>query len=550
MTQQIEIAINNARHAEALRKAHDELEILVQERTAKLEEINEELRAEIEERKRAEEELRKSEERLQTILDSSTTVIYIKDTESQYITVNRQYETLFHIEREQLKGKTDYDIFPKNLADAFQANDQKVIMAKAPLEFQEIALHDDGLHTYISIKFPLYDSAGTLYAVCGISTDITERIKAREALQRAKDELKVRVQERTAELKKVNKQLRVEIEERKSIEETLQESAARLEEINEELGAEIVEHKRTETALQESEERYRTLVENAPEAIVVLDVEKGCFADANEKAAHLFNLTRAELLSHGPIDLSPPVQPDGRPSSESAVEKIRHAIEGGTSRFEWIHRNSQGEDIPCEVSLVRLPSATRTLIRGSVVDITKRKQAEKILRESEERFRLLVEGVKDYAIFMLDTKGYIASWNAGAESIKGYKSEEIIGKHFSIFYSEEDIENSKPQHGLDVAIRDGRYEDEGWRVRKDGSRFWTNVVITALRDGYGNLRGFSKVTRDITGHKQAEEALKRISHQMELILDSAGEGICGLDIDGNITFTNPSGVKMIEWEAE
>ncbi|HEX2093641.1 MAG TPA: ATP-binding protein [Longimicrobiaceae bacterium] len=126
------------------------------------------------------------------------------------------------------------------------------------------------------------------------------------------------------------------------------------------------------------------------------------------------------------------------------------------------------------------------------------------LHESETRFRLLVESVRDYAIFMLDPEGRIVSWNAGAARIKGYTEEEILGKHFSIFYTEPDLERHYPEYELKVAVREGRFEDEGWRVRKDGSRFWANVVITALRDPEGRLVGFAKVTRDLTERRQAE----------------------------------------------
>ncbi|HTF38751.1 MAG TPA: ATP-binding protein [Blastocatellia bacterium] len=130
-----------------------------------------------------------------------------------------------------------------------------------------------------------------------------------------------------------------------------------------------------------------------------------------------------------------------------------------------------------------------------------------------EPFRLLVEGVKDYAIFMIDPRGYIQSWNMGAEKIKGYKADEIIGKHFSIFYPEEDIQRDKPGYELEVAAEVGRFEDEGWRIRKDGSRFWANVVITALRDKEGTLRGFGKVTRDLTDRKQAEEERLKLARE-------------------------------------
>jgi PAS domain S-box-containing protein len=137
------------------------------------------------------------------------------------------------------------------------------------------------------------------------------------------------------------------------------------------------------------------------------------------------------------------------------------------------------------------------------------------LKRSEERFRLLVEEVKDYAIFMLDTEGRIVSWNEGAERIKGYKAQEIIGQHFSNFYTKEDQENGRPQRGLKIATMEGRFEDEGWRVRKDGSNFWADVVITAIRNRSGNLIGFAKVTRDFTERKQAEDEIRHLNESLE-----------------------------------
>ena len=134
-------------------------------------------------------------------------------------------------------------------------------------------------------------------------------------------------------------------------------------------------------------------------------------------------------------------------------------------------------------------------------------EAEVALRRSEERFRLFVEAVQDYAIFMLDPEGRVATWNVGAERIKGYQAAEIVGRHFSCFYSEEDVRAGRPERNLEVATREGRAEDEGWRVRKDGSRFWADVVITALRDEAGKLVGFGKVTRDRTERMLADQAL-------------------------------------------
>ena len=148
-------------------------------------------------------------------------------------------------------------------------------------------------------------------------------------------------------------------------------------------------------------------------------------------------------------------------------------------------------------------------------EMSRRHKAEEALREGEERFRLLVSGVKDYAILMLDSEGRLASWNAGAERIKGYRADEILGKHFSVFYPPEEVERGKPQFELKVAEEQGRVEDEGWRVRKDGSRFWANVVITALRDDKARLRGFAKVTRDMTERRRAEEDMETRNAQLE-----------------------------------
>jgi len=131
-----------------------------------------------------------------------------------------------------------------------------------------------------------------------------------------------------------------------------------------------------------------------------------------------------------------------------------------------------------------------------------RSQATSIVPTAEP-FRLLVESVKDYAILILDTDGHVTTWNAGAERIKGYTAEEIIGKHFSTFYPPEDVAAGKCERGLEVAAREGRFEDEDWRLRKDGSRFWANAVITPLRDHAGRLIGFAKVTRDLTERRQA-----------------------------------------------
>jgi PAS domain S-box-containing protein len=136
-----------------------------------------------------------------------------------------------------------------------------------------------------------------------------------------------------------------------------------------------------------------------------------------------------------------------------------------------------------------------------------------LLAQSEERYRLLVESVKDYAIYMLDPEGHVISWNEGARRIKGYTAEEALGRHFSAFYTPEDVAAGKPQRLLDAAARDGRAEDETWRVRKNGSRFWADVVVTALRDPQGRLQGYAKVTRDLTERRRNENQAHQLARE-------------------------------------
>ena len=151
------------------------------------------------------------------------------------------------------------------------------------------------------------------------------------------------------------------------------------------------------------------------------------------------------------------------------------------------------------------------------------------LGDSEERFRLLVESVQDYAIFILSPSGIISSWNSGAQRMKGYTAEEILGKHFSVFYEPETVAMGHPENELAIAAEEGRYEEEGWRVRKDGSRFWANVVITALRDNKGDLTGYAKVTRDMSDRRVAAELLERRVQERTTQLAATNRRIEGLN---------------------
>jgi PAS domain S-box-containing protein len=268
----------------------------------------------------------------------------------------------------------------------------------------------------------------------------------------------------------------------------------------------------------ESQALLAAIVESSDDAIISKTLE-GRILSWNAGAERLFGYTAPEAIGQ-PISLIIP--PEMLDEEGMILERLR----GGerVEHFETVRMSKEGRrlDISLTISPVR-DSAGRVVAASKVArDITARKQLEAALagvkgeqlRQSEERFRVMVEGVRDYAIFMLDPEGHVVSWNAGAERIKGYRAAEILGQHFSKFYTRDDIEGGKPEHELLVAAAEGRLEDEGWRVRKDGTTFWANVVITALRDQIGSLRGFAKVTRDITERKQAEELRARLTTQV------------------------------------
>ncbi len=250
---------------------------------------------------------------------------------------------------------------------------------------------------------------------------------------------------------------------------------------------------------------FKQLYLASPDAIFVAGVD-GRISAANPAAEKLFGYSENELVG-SPIEILIPERLRGRhPQHRAAYSAAPSARPMGTG-LELYGRRKDGAEFPVDIMLSPVETGSATSTLTVVRDITERKQIELELRRSQEHFRLLIEGATDYAIFMLAPDGTIATWNSGAQRIKGYHTAEILGQHFSRFYPQESIDRGKPQHELEVAAAEGRFEDEGWRLRKDGSRFWANVIITALRGQEGQLIGFSKVTRDFTNRKSAEESL-------------------------------------------
>jgi PAS domain S-box-containing protein len=253
----------------------------------------------------------------------------------------------------------------------------------------------------------------------------------------------------------------------------------------------------------ETGELHRLLVESVDDyAIFALD-PSGHILSWNAGAQRIKGYTADEVIGKHFSIFYPREKIDaGFPEFE-----LKEAARVGRFEDEGWRIRKDGTRFWADVVITALRDVAGHLVGFAKVtrDLTERRLAEEALRESEERFRLMVQGVRDYAIFMLDPTGHISTWNAGAERIKGYTSDEIVGKHFSIFYTPEDLESGKPARELRIATKTGVYEEEGWRVRKDGTRFWANVVITALHRADGSLAGFGKVTRDLTERRAAQE---------------------------------------------
>ena len=280
-----------------------------------------------------------------------------------------------------------------------------------------------------------------------------------------------------------------------------------------EINSDITARKEAEERLRRAEAFLNSIVENIPNMIFVKEARELRFVRFNKAGQALLGYSEEELLGKNDYDFFPKEQAD------FFTAKDRQVLQEGVLvdiPEEPIDTRYHGRRILHTKKIPVYDQEGRPLyLLGISEDITERRQKEEALRVSEERIRLMVEGVKDYAILMLDPEGHVVSWNAGAERIKGYRADEIIGRHVSVFYPQEDVEAGKPGRVLSAAAAEGRFEDEGWRVRKDGSRFWANVVVTPIRDAAGALKGFSKVTRDLTERRRGEEELHFVNTRLE-----------------------------------
>ena len=462
-------------------------------------------------RRQAAEQIRQGEERFRLLVETvKDYAIFMLDAEGRVVSWNAGAERMKGYRPEEILGRSVAVFYPpEDVALGLHNTELDEAARAGHHEVEGWRVRQDGSRFLADVvTTALYAPDGTIRGYSKVVRDITERKRAEAAQEELRHDLEVH----QIELQAQNEELRA---------------------IQEELAT--------------ARDRYSDLYDFAPVGYLTLDAE-GRLLQANFTFAGLLGgIERAELLQQPLTSFIARESQDDfhffwqrlqRSAALETVELRLHKADGTTfwARLDAMLAPQTPSGAPRETREYRL----------TVSNITDRKLAEEALRESEERFRLLVETVKDYAIFMLDTEGHVLSWNAGAERMKGYTSEEIIGYSIAIFYTPEDIALGLHTLELTEAARTGHHEVEGWRVRKDGSRFLADVVTTALYAPDGEVIGYSKVIRDITERKQAEEALR----EQAALLDLAHDAIIVRGTEDKVTFWSQGAEETYGWKRE
>ena len=518
----------------------------------------------ITERKRTQTALREIQEQVQGIIDNSPAVIYVIDAHNRHQLVNRQYENLVSMTREKCVGKSIYDIWPHEIADAFAANNQRVLEGGIPIEVEEVVPHDEGMHTYISMKFPLHDASGFPYAVCGISTDITVRKQAEQKLRESEErfrslsacspvgifvtdiegrctytnprcqaicgftleeslgegwsqsvhpEDRQRVfadwSETTREGRSYSDEFRLQTKEG-SVRWVHVRSSPMFSDQGELIGhvgtvEDITDRKQALERLTESENRWRAIVETEPECVKLV-ASDGTLLDMNPAGLAMIEAPSADAVMGQSVYCL--ITPEHR---EAFVALNENVCQGnrGTLEFEII--GLQGTRRWMETHAVPLRSESDgTLVHLAITrDITTRKQTEEELRQLNTALENAVEGIS-----RLDTQGHYISVNKAYATTLGYQPEEMIGMAWQLTVHRDDLQ--KLVDAYQQMLKAGKAEVEARGVRKDNSIFYKQVVMVAAYDQQQQFIGHHCFAKDITERKQVEAALKQAKQELEI----------------------------------
>lgn len=555
----------------------------------------------ITERKQAEKAVAEERNLLRTLIDSLPDYIYVKDTQHRTLLSNLARTRSFGLTSpDETLGKDDYAFVPAEMVEQFHADEDQLFKTLKPLiDREERSIGLNGEVIWVSTtKVPFHSLTGELIGLVGVTRDITEQ-KQRERQLRfdagiqasvsdavivTDMEFRIQSWNKAAETiygwtaAEVIGQLVSILQTRFVSEEAAAQTRAYF--INEghyqnefiqlrkdgsevniqastsvikdengipigvvSVNRDITERKRVEDALRESENRFRSLIEAAPIATVITNAQ-GQITLINSQAEVVLGYARDEIVGQ-PVEILIPsasrMRHPGFRNSYMADPHIRRM--GATKDLTALRKD--GSEFPVEIELSFVNTQEGMLVMSFIADITERKQAEQALRESELRFGLLVNGVHEYAMYLLDTDGNIITWNQGAERIKGYSADEVIGQHFSIFYPPEAIAQGEPQRILEIAKNEGHYTTEGSRVRKDGTRFWAETAVTALRDNQGKLFAYAKVTRDLSERRKAEETLRQSEERYRLLAENITDIISRITPEGVYKDVSPSCLAVL-----
>lgn len=454
----------------------------------------------ISEQKEAEAALKESQERLVITAQASGIGLWEWNLVSNQLTWDDTMFDLYGLRREDFAGAYEAwssTLLPEDVAAAEQAV-QDAIAGIKPFDTSFRVLTGSGEIRHIRAKARLiFDEAGRAVRMLGTNYDITAEKDRERRIEELNATLEQQVLARTAEL------------------QSLMTEATR------------------------AEAHYRLLAEHSSDGIIRLglDGERRYLSPAVQR---MFGITEGEIAAG---EFGKFMYPDDRPAVMAALFELgRGGVDENSVSFRCQLRDGSLVWVESVNRLVRAEGTGRPVeIISSLRDITRRRLAEDALHASEERFRILVDSVQDYGIFMIDVTGRVQSWNSGAERIKGYTAEEIVGQDFAVFYTEEDRAAGEPAKVLDLALRQGAYSAEGWRVRKDGRRFWASVLLTAAHNPAGELVGFAKITRDLTERTVEEE-------QRQMIIEAAPNGTLIVDDHGLITLANSALEKIFGYE--